>query len=436
MSKGAYIGVGNSAKKIKNIYIGVNGVAKKVKKAYIGVNNVAKLWWSSGAAAIPKYTTSKSFNINENNDWQYNGGCKINDLAGRSFNGNTVCEFVSATSGRNDSVGLKVVFISDKNDVMHKVELENTWKGGSYNSSYIDSYNGPKCLVTTKAHAFLMSGGYINTTIERSSRTNIMIDSNYTVSKIADFSDELVDATSVSYSDHAFCVCGSIEDRKEYPDDPTCSYIVYDNGTFSTISPISGTSGSPGVYQYQSPKSIQFSNTFITGYNNEAFWNMTGPSYLVSSAGVILSTYTDGTVDCTSGVHGVLATDVAVVNFNTPQNGDGSYYDANFFSINSSGVRGTTIYTERWTKPGGSYTRPGLLDVRSVPSIPDGSMVYFIHLNPTGYMQSYDTNFMYTISNISNMVAGRTIAAHNNNIIVSSFDTSGFIVSFYLYSIM
>ena len=48
MSKGAYIGVGNSAKKIKSIYIGVNGVAKKVKKAYIGVNNVAKLWWSSG----------------------------------------------------------------------------------------------------------------------------------------------------------------------------------------------------------------------------------------------------------------------------------------------------------------------------------------------------------------------------------------------------
>ena len=52
MSKGAYIGVGNSAKKIKNIYIGVNGVAKKVKKAYIGVNNVAKLWWSSAKKGI------------------------------------------------------------------------------------------------------------------------------------------------------------------------------------------------------------------------------------------------------------------------------------------------------------------------------------------------------------------------------------------------
>ena len=58
MSKGAYIGVGNSAKKIKNIYIGVNGVAKKVKKAYIGVNNVAKLWWSSEYSKLVAETTN------------------------------------------------------------------------------------------------------------------------------------------------------------------------------------------------------------------------------------------------------------------------------------------------------------------------------------------------------------------------------------------
>lgn len=47
MARGAYIGVGGTAKKIKKIYFGVGGVAKKVKKAYIGVGGVAKLWYKS-----------------------------------------------------------------------------------------------------------------------------------------------------------------------------------------------------------------------------------------------------------------------------------------------------------------------------------------------------------------------------------------------------
>ena len=51
-----YIGIGGTAKKIKNIYIGVGGTAKKVKKAYIGVGGVAKLWYSSGYT-WEKYTT-------------------------------------------------------------------------------------------------------------------------------------------------------------------------------------------------------------------------------------------------------------------------------------------------------------------------------------------------------------------------------------------
>lgn len=42
-----YIGIGGTAKKIKNIYIGVGGVAKQVKKAYIGVGGAAKLWYTS-----------------------------------------------------------------------------------------------------------------------------------------------------------------------------------------------------------------------------------------------------------------------------------------------------------------------------------------------------------------------------------------------------
>ena len=48
MAKGAYIGVGGVARKVKNIYVGVDGVARKVKKGYIGVNGVARLFYSSG----------------------------------------------------------------------------------------------------------------------------------------------------------------------------------------------------------------------------------------------------------------------------------------------------------------------------------------------------------------------------------------------------
>lgn len=47
MATGTYIGVGNTARKVKSIYVGVDGVARKVKKAYVGVNGVARLCYSS-----------------------------------------------------------------------------------------------------------------------------------------------------------------------------------------------------------------------------------------------------------------------------------------------------------------------------------------------------------------------------------------------------
>lgn len=52
-----YIGIGGTAKKIKNIYIGVNGVAKQVKKAYIGVGGVAKQWYSSTPPTLSELFT-------------------------------------------------------------------------------------------------------------------------------------------------------------------------------------------------------------------------------------------------------------------------------------------------------------------------------------------------------------------------------------------
>lgn len=47
MAKGAWIGVGGKARKIKNMYIGVGGKARKIKKAWIGVGGKARLFFSS-----------------------------------------------------------------------------------------------------------------------------------------------------------------------------------------------------------------------------------------------------------------------------------------------------------------------------------------------------------------------------------------------------
>ena len=42
MSKKVYVGVDNTARKVKRIYVGVDNVAKRIKKAYIGIGGVAR----------------------------------------------------------------------------------------------------------------------------------------------------------------------------------------------------------------------------------------------------------------------------------------------------------------------------------------------------------------------------------------------------------
>lgn len=49
MAKGAYIGIDNIARKVKNGYIGVDGVARKIKAAYIGIDGVARSCWGGKA---------------------------------------------------------------------------------------------------------------------------------------------------------------------------------------------------------------------------------------------------------------------------------------------------------------------------------------------------------------------------------------------------
>lgn len=44
MTKSAYIGINDTARKVKSIYIGVDGIARKVTKGYIGVSGIAQQW--------------------------------------------------------------------------------------------------------------------------------------------------------------------------------------------------------------------------------------------------------------------------------------------------------------------------------------------------------------------------------------------------------
>lgn len=43
-----YLGVDNTARKVKELYVGVGNTARVVQKAYIGVGNVARLWYTRG----------------------------------------------------------------------------------------------------------------------------------------------------------------------------------------------------------------------------------------------------------------------------------------------------------------------------------------------------------------------------------------------------
>lgn len=43
-----YLGVDNTARKVKELYVGVGNTARVVQKAYIGVGNVAQLWYTRG----------------------------------------------------------------------------------------------------------------------------------------------------------------------------------------------------------------------------------------------------------------------------------------------------------------------------------------------------------------------------------------------------
>ena len=62
MSK-TYVGVNNTARRVKSIYAGVNGTARKIIRAYAGVNGLARMIYESvkeTAVSIPVMTSNTS----------------------------------------------------------------------------------------------------------------------------------------------------------------------------------------------------------------------------------------------------------------------------------------------------------------------------------------------------------------------------------------
>jgi len=61
MSKTAYIGASNMARKVSKIYVGINGMARKVTKGYIGIGGLARPFFSSDPVLIFETSTAGTY---------------------------------------------------------------------------------------------------------------------------------------------------------------------------------------------------------------------------------------------------------------------------------------------------------------------------------------------------------------------------------------
>lgn len=197
MAKGAFIGVGGVAKKIKNIYIGVGGVAKKVTKAYIGVNGVAKLFWSGAITSSVSYTGELSSTVTRS-----------------SYSG----------YGNNFGAVFKDEINSNSNIVYINASLTKTVLAGSVTSAGIASAN-PSYLLVTGGVSYKTVYNYINA-----------INSSGTITKSATLNQKRYQHCSGSFGNYAFVVGG----YTSYNSSVTDSAEVIDTSlTVSTITALS-----------------------------------------------------------------------------------------------------------------------------------------------------------------------------------------------------
>ena len=252
MSKGAYIGVGNSAKKIKNIYIGVNGVAKKVKKAYIGVNNVAKLWWSSGATAnlgypkiVQSLTPSGGGNNNENTKLDEFSSIGKYTLIGMTLYAGTAYRYTN-----------RLMWFIDNNELITTHQLTP-----DTDSPYIHP------TISSTTNMLFVIGGINNSDC---SNDIYGIDKNLTITSTVKIPNNgarysgVAYATSVSFGSHVVFTGGlETSNRTDDTSANEITYILYDNSVLSKIDNIYTGYVYAGDYGRSYLPIVKFNDNFI-----------------------------------------------------------------------------------------------------------------------------------------------------------------------------
>ena len=99
MSK-AYVGVNNTARRVKSIYAGVDGTARKIIRAYAGVNGLARMIFENvkeTAVSIPVMTSNTSPSGTASASSEYN----TSSQAWKAMDGSTTTQWASAAETRS-----------------------------------------------------------------------------------------------------------------------------------------------------------------------------------------------------------------------------------------------------------------------------------------------------------------------------------------------
>ena len=171
-----YIGVDNTARKVKELYVGVGNTARVVQKAYIGVGNVARLWYTRGTQ-LGSLAVGSSVYFKVNNvrtEWlvvqQGNPDASIYDSScdgtwllmkniyeNRAWHSVTLNSYASSTIYSYLSNAFPALFESDVKSLVQQVKLPYT-SGSGEDGTVKTGVNG----ILSKV--FLLSGTEVGCT--------------------------------------------------------------------------------------------------------------------------------------------------------------------------------------------------------------------------------------------------------------------------------
>ena len=160
-----YIGIGGTAKKVKNIYVGVGNVAKKVKKGYIGVNGVAQLWYKSQREWVwdvyqygYNLVEGTSFSQSVSSAFYAGTSYTLNQSTGQ-FSVNQTTQIVRSSTGASNAVGKYIINLTSSSGTQtgNKVYLIT-------NASY--SVFSGMSLTITPYSSQIYRGTFVNSVID------------------------------------------------------------------------------------------------------------------------------------------------------------------------------------------------------------------------------------------------------------------------------